>query len=372
LGDDALVEVLKLPFRMATDEQKAEFWRTLLLAVEVEPRSATSIRGASGFSHPIVSVGIDEARRRVVIISGESDARSAALAHGDIQAAMPSLKVMMARPIAVNLGAAAQTLSELLGRVSLGQQDLEWLSKNMKPENHEEIGKQIGLRLAKHGWAMIEPWSIASLNPLAVWKEIVQQLSFVELEIVTKQENEAQGGATPQKQLPTIRFPKLVGLDPAEVDRILGVCSVPLYGFSSGDVGIFHSGRDIEAARGVLRRHGILQYFFPSADQLALGLSEQLSSTPAEIVERLARTPEVGHPFGELEIIEPGVRLIDTISALQEFGLLVEGEAGVEITETGKTMRAQVRFKPREGLLTRLANILSVKVDLSLKDLFKQ
>jgi len=353
---------------MATDEQKAEFWRTLLLAVEVEPRSATAIRGASGFSHPVVSVGVDEARRRVVIISGEPDARSAALAHGDIQAAMPSLKVMMARPIAVNLGAAARIFSEMVGRVSFGQKDLEWFKETRSKEYLEEIGLQIKARLVRDGLA-IEPWSIASLNSLAVWKEIVQQLSLVELEF-TSQENATPEG-TPQTPLPTLRFTKLVGLDPAEADRGLGVCAVPLYGFSSNDVDIFHSGRDIEAARNVLRQRAILQYFFPSADQLALGFAEQLS-TPREIVDRLSRTPDVGHPFGELEIVDPSIRLNDTVSALQELGLLVEGEAGVEITETGKTIRAQVRFKPREGLLKRLSNVLSVKIDLSLRDLFKQ
>lgn len=354
---------------MATNEQKAEFWRTLLRAVEVEPRSAVSIRGASGFSHPVVSVGVDEARKRVVIISGESDARSAALAHGDIQAAMPSLRVMMTRPVAVNLGEAARILSEVLGRVSFGQKELEWLGDSQdKKEQIEQFAKQITERIKG---STIAALSIASLNLLAVWKEIIQQLSLIEIETVTPQGDVTQE-AMPQTKIPTVHITKLIALDPAEEDRRLGVCSVPMYGFEPVDVDIFHSGGDVEAARDVLRRHGILQYFFPSADQLALGFADRLSSKPTEIVDSHGRTPEAGHPFGELEIVEPSVRLNEMVIALQERGLLVEGEAGVEITEKGKSMRAQVRFKPREGLFTRLANVLSVKIDLSLKDLFKK
>jgi hypothetical protein len=355
---------------MATNEEKSEFWRTLLRAVEVEPRPSVSIRGASGFSHPVVSVGVDEERKRVVIISGESDARSAALAHGDIQAAMPSLKVMMARPVAVNLGEAARILSGMLGRVSFGHREIQWLADNQDKVKLtvERVAGPLAMRLKN---VMIEPFSTASLNLIAVWKEIIQQLSLVEIETVPPEENATQE-TKPQTSMPTFHFTKLIALDPAEADRRLGVCSIPLYGLETTEVEIFHSGRDVEAARDVLRRQGILQYFFPSADHLTLGFAERLRSAPREIVEKLARTPEAGHPFGQLEIVEPGVRLNEMVSALQERGLLVEGEAGVEITEKGRSMRAQVRFKPREGLLARLANVLSVKIDLTLKDLFNR
>ena len=64
---------------MKTD-QKSEFWHNIIWAVEAKPRIATSIQGLSGFYHPVVAVGVDEKRRRVIMISGESDARSAALA----------------------------------------------------------------------------------------------------------------------------------------------------------------------------------------------------------------------------------------------------------------------------------------------------
>lgn len=354
---------------MTQSDPKAEFWKTVLRAVEVEPRPAQSIRGASGFLHPVVAVGVDESRRRVVVISGESDARSAALAHGDIQAALPSLKVMMARPVVVNLGEAARILSEVLGRVSVGQEELDWLSENQ--DDVQAKVKEFGDHLFERAKRFtVEPFSLATVNFIAAWKEIVQQLALIEID-VPPQQADLPTGSELKARMPTFHLTKLIALDPAETDRLLGVCSIPLYEFDTQAAEVLHSGRDVDAAREILRRHHILQYFFPSADQLTLGLAERVSTSPTEIVDKLVRTPEAGHPFGQLEIVDAAVKLPDMIAALQERGLLVEGEAGVEITDTGRSIRAHVRFKPREGLLARLANVLSVKIELSLKDLFK-
>ena len=71
------------------------------------------------------------------MISGESDARSAALAQGDIQAAMPSVKVVMARPLAINLGQLAKVISEVLDKTKIGTQELKWMT-----ENEEEFKKK--------------------------------------------------------------------------------------------------------------------------------------------------------------------------------------------------------------------------------------
>lgn len=352
---------------MAERDSRAEFWNSLLRAVEVEPRSARTIRGASGFEHPVVSVGVDDRRRRVVIISGEGDARSAALAHGDIQAAMPSLRVMMARPVAINLALAAQVLSELIGRISIGPNELQWLTDN-QPEiqaRTEGFAKSFGERTKS---LFIQPIEAASLNLIAVWKDIIQQLSLIEVESAPPS---AAGAEQSSLKVPTLHLRKLIALDPVAADRALGVCSLPLYDLAEPDVQVFQTGSDVEAVREVLQRHGILQYFFPSPDQLALGLADQASRPAGQIVADLIRTPDAGHPFGAFEFVDSSLDLNEVVVALQERGLLVEGEAGVEITPEGKVVRAQVRFKPREGLLVRLANVFSIKMDLNLKDLFK-
>jgi hypothetical protein len=64
-----------------------------------------------------------------------------------------------------------------------------------------------------------------------------------------------------------------------------------------------------------------------------------------------------------------GLRIGDTIDALREKGLLVEGEIGVEMTGAARSVRANIRFKPREGIVSKLANNVSIKLDL--KDLFR-
>jgi hypothetical protein len=357
---------------MTKEDAKSNFWKSILRATEVEPRSATSIRGASGFSHPIVSVGVDEKRSRVVVISGESDARSAALAHDDIQAAMPSLKIMMARPVAINLGEVARITSEMLGRVSISTREIQLLIENKKKDKLNEQANHFEHELLERAKKFLfDPSSVATLNFVAVWKEIIQQLSLIEI----KTQPQIQIGGSSEEAAKTQEFifslTNLMALDPAETDRRLGVCSIPLYEIAPEDVEIIQDGADVEAVREILRSHDILQYFFPSADQLTLGFADRSVMSPGEIVDRLIRTPEVGHPFGELEIVERAVGLNDMVEALQDKGLLVEGEAGIEITGQGRSLRSQVRFKPREGLFARLAHIFSVKVDLNLKDLFK-
>jgi hypothetical protein len=52
--------------------------------METEPRDIRSVRGASGFVHPILAAGVDEGRKRTLIVSGDPDARTAALAQADI------------------------------------------------------------------------------------------------------------------------------------------------------------------------------------------------------------------------------------------------------------------------------------------------
>jgi len=58
------------------------------------------------------------------------------------------------------------------------------------------------------------------------------------------------------------------------------------------------------------------------------------------------------------------------IDALEEKKLCVEGEHCVELTETGRSVRTTVKWKPREGFIAKLSRILSLKLDLSLKELF--
>jgi len=349
---------------MKTD-QKSEFWHNVIRAAEAEPRTATSIRGSSGFSHPVVAIGVDERRRRVVMISGESDARSAALAQGDIQAAMPSVKVVMARPLAVNLGQLAKVISEVLGKTKIGMQEINWINENEEEfkKKSEEIGGKIGDQIVNF---IASPFSALSLNFIAVLKDAVQQLSFID---VTKNRTAVKDN---ESKAHTLDLSRLIVLDPAEADRRLGVCSIPLYEINEKDMEILKSKPNVEHAREILLRYDIMQYFFPPADQLTLGLVDGKEISISVLLDQLKHTPNEGHPFGPFEIITRSSKLDNVIEALQDRGLLVEGDIGLELTEDAKTFRAQVRFKPREGLISKLSRIFSLKAELSLKDFFKE
>ena len=58
---------------------------------------------------------------------------------------------------------------------------------------------------------------------------------------------------------------------------------------------------------------------------------------------------------------------------LNENKLIVEGEMGLEISPAGEKLRANLRFKPREGLISKLLRNfnMDVKVHLTLKDLLE-
>jgi hypothetical protein len=55
---------------------------------------------------------------------------------------------------------------------------------------------------------------------------------------------------------------------------------------------------------------------------------------------------------------------------LKAGGYAVEGEFTMELTEEGKAVRQTVKIRPSEGLLQKLSRLMSVKVDLNLRDLF--
>jgi hypothetical protein len=330
---------------------KSPFWNSIIRAAEAEPREANSLRGASGFSHPVVAMGVDESRRRVIIISGEGDARSSVMAQGDIQAAMPSVKVVMVRPVAVNLGFAARFLAERIGRVVLHQSDVDWLGQNSEKVREWLINVTRGIK------GIAVPVGVVRLNVIGVVRDIIQQLSLIETRSTENGE--------------WADFERLTILDPVEADRLMGVCSIPLYDLSGEEIENLITDGGEEEAQEILRRHDVLQYFFPAADQLALGLLDREPVSAEEIVNRLRLTPELGHPFGSLEIVNPHVSLNEVIDALQERGLLTEGEEVFEVTPEGRSVRAKVSFKPREGLISKLLQRFSFTVDLSLRDLFK-
>lgn len=91
------------------------FWDNFLRAVETEPRPAPHIVGASGIDHSLLALGVDDARKRLVLISADHDARASAMMQTDVQSTLPGIHVVVARPIAIGLPIIAQRIIEMAG-----------------------------------------------------------------------------------------------------------------------------------------------------------------------------------------------------------------------------------------------------------------
>jgi hypothetical protein len=145
---------------------------------------------------------------------------------------------------------------------------------------------------------------------------------------------------------------------------------MPLYEFLGDDWELIASGVDHDAIRERLSRAGVLQYFFPPMDQTALGFVDWGLANPEKLKEQLPLAPRLGHPFEGAELVSPDVGIEEIIDALQDRGLIVEGEAGLETSTEGNKLRLDVKFRPREGLLSKLINRTNLQVNLDTKHWF--
>jgi hypothetical protein len=335
------------------DNVKIAFWTNLLRALETEPRKADFVRGVSGLEHPIIAAGVDDARRRLLLVSGEHDARSAAIAQLDIQRAIEAVQVVVLRPIAINLAPIAEQFVNFLGGPTVAP--AQWQERLKALPDSGQLQEAMAQNFSRWAGGL----DVAALNWVAQIMQVVQQLSMIEIET-----SDTAGGSAAG----TLRFERLIKLDPAELDRHLGVCPIPLYELAPSEAEVIQSGVNLDAIREVLRKQQILQFFFPSADHLALGLVDRGLQNASSVLNELSKAPSIGHPFGPPELTPTELPIGETIDALQEKGYLVDGEIGIEMTGSAKSIRANIRFKPREGIVSKIANNVSVKLDL--KDLF--
>jgi hypothetical protein len=98
-----------------------------------------------------------------------------------------------------------------------------------------------------------------------------------------------------------------------------------------------------------------------------IGTGDRGIHLSSNVLDTVHRAPHLGYPFGNPKLV--GLRHLDQVLGdLQQRGMVTEGSVGLEITHDGKKVRYEVTFKPREGVLSRLLNRISVT--LSLKDLW--
>jgi hypothetical protein len=341
----------------AVESDPKALWDKIIMAAGAEPREATSLRGASGIQHAALAIGVDDARRRLIVISKEHDARSAALAQADIQAGLRSLQVLVARPVAIDLSAASRNITSILGRSILGAQDLG--NKDLIEEALKPSAERLGLTFA-----------LAASSALPHLLEAIVQLSKLKFVPQAQGSDEPESIATKDDNPLVIELDELNKWDPTEHDRRFGICAIPLYDFSPEEIDLVLSTDNIDEIRKLLQEHNLLQYFFPAPDQLALGLIERGHATSAsQLLEKISEAPALGHPYGEMEVTPPGTQLLNIVDELRERKLVVEGELTLELTPQGQSTRQTIKYKPREGLLSKLLNRFEVKLDL--KDIFR-
>lgn len=336
---------------------KSEFWNSFCSALETEPREHKQVQGASGITHQVQAIGVDDARKRVVLVSAEHDPRIAALMQNDVQASMPDVKVVVARPISFDIASAARVLFALVnqGEIGIAQLTDALSGKDGKPPTAqraslEDLIAAIGLSYTK-----------ASIPALSNVVNFVQQLAHLDWDTLIQSSQ-----ADPNN--PTLRLEPLLNLDNLRNDLRFGVCPVPLYDFRRDEWETFASGNKTDEIRSTLERLNIRQYFFPPADQLILGVLERGINTDQRLLATAELAPKIGHPLGENEILNAR-DLPEVLAGLRELGYVAEGEHGLEISEQGRSVRSVIRFRPRESLFSKLLSRFNVNVNADFKDL---
>lgn len=274
----------------------------------------------------------------------------------DIQATLPGVHVIVARPVVVNLATVANAIIAQFGGPSVLLTQLARITEG--PVDVDQAGRFLEPYLQP----IKSAFQSSAVDTVALIIEAIRQLALVDYKTLSVGPLGADGKPSGDLQM---NLEALAGTDPTKVDRDLGVCPIPLFAFAESEFETLTQGRSVDEAVEILRRHDILQYFFPAADQAALGLVDRGVTDRTQLTKIVAEAPAIGHPFGASEITPVQYGLVEVVEALEHQGLVTEGELNIAITEPGKETRATVRFKPRESLLSKLLNRFSVHLDLT-------
>lgn len=337
------------------------FWDGFFKTLNFETKGIRAIQGASGIKHKILSFGINEEQKRIILVQDEQDARILAMVQADVQAKIKDYNILMVRPVSINLSTAFSSVALLFGTNKLTKADLQKFAKEGDNGDVEVIqdNKKQFEDIFQALNPQIEIIQKTKPNLVSVFKETVQQLSH--LKFLGKLENEENF---------SIDFEEILNFNPIIYDTSLGICPIPLYNFTVEEAESFLNLNNNEANIGILEKHAIHQFFYPPPDSLALGLIENEKYSSQELIGKVTQVPDLGHPFGKNELTDIK-NLNQIVDALKAKNLIVEGEFSMSITEEGKEKRMMVKFGPRESIFKRLSNIFSVKIDLDLKNLLK-
>lgn len=335
---------------------QTRLWDSFSRAIGAELRERSLIRGISGLEHPAQAIAVDDKNRRVIIVSAEQNARIAALMQGDVQATMPDVSVLVARPVVVDLGIIARKIFRTVegARINIDEFKTKWerVQKFGQPQSQRYVNRLLKKAIAPAALA----FKHVTLPTIIQIVDVIQQAAYLDWNQVLES----------IKTGPSISFEKLLEIDNTAVDRQHGVCPIPLYEFSESDWGLFFEGNHIEDIQNRLRELNIYQYFFPAPDHLALGLADNGMKAGSDIIRAVNEAAELGHPLGDSEIVPTITAVPEILEALKDIGYIAEGEHGIEVSPDGQTSRMTIKYRPREGLVAKLINRIAVNANVSI------
>jgi len=202
----------------------------------------------------------------------------------DVQATMPDVHVIVARPIIFDISEIARRVFERIGDFNLQTV----VAALKEPNVHQDSTKEI--METKIGPAIKPLFDTASKVRLPVsvqLMDVIEQLMRLDWGSIT----------TPvaMEDFLAILF-STTTLDSAAADRRLGICPIPLYEFSEADYNLLLSGKHIDEVQARLKRLGIYQYFFPAPDQLLLGLADNKVTKDGSHVLVAGKRPHTAIP----------------------------------------------------------------------------
>lgn len=357
----SLLETLTKPIARATpavqksdDATKHTPWPTICRALGTEFRESSQIHGQSGIVHPIAGLGVDEKENRLIVISADHNPRVAALMRMDVQASFPDFKILVARPLAVDLPVLARksfynddgTLSVAKVTSLISSFNSEEIAKI----NSDRISETFGKFMERVGWSDL-PFKTHAQN-------LIEQMSGASWPTI-----KIDGTVSPLDIAFNVinNFSKI---DNMLADRENGICPIPTYEFSETDWELLLSGTKKDDVTQRLRDLDIYQYFFPSKDAFALGMVDRGVGNIQDLARGVDQAEKDGHIFENNKIIDNAADIQEIIQAFSNMGIVSEGEMSWEVADEGKIIRSSVKLRPSEGLISRLSKIISLKVDI--------
>lgn len=344
------------PIAMKPEEQPP-IWKALCQALGTEFRDEKEIKGASGLSHPVEAIGVDDKDKRLILISSETNPRVASLLRGDVQETT-DLRVLVARPLAIDLAhVVRKTFFTVGGGLNLQlftELQIAMIDKEKGSDKVQEIfsdamkgvflsAKRSAIPLRAHIFGAIE--QIYAFE----WKKITrpdpENLQQLVLDVLTQ----------------------LSSVDSLKADREQGICPIPTYELTEKDWELFGTGKDIEHVQERLKAIDVFQYFYPPADNLALGLVDRGVSSVNDLEESFGLTTKYGHKVSPNTLIPNKEDLRDLIEELRSKGYIMDSQFEIELAEEGRSFRRKISVRPSEGLMSKIAKIFSAKIDVGMK-----